>query len=113
MPNNLNIKYIFNKEKILDEAHRLKHDKVHGTFNKKEDFQNKYEYLHKNFPDLFDMIYDDPDNHDAIAMLQQIIALADMYHKKKLSHEDSSKKAGQVLFDKFYTEKKKQMEEDS
>lgn len=103
---NSEVRKVFDKEKILSQAKNLRHDKRHGTFNKKEDFQKKYNYLHEYFPDLFDMIYEDPDNHDTLEMTTKIVSLADMYHNKKLTFDDSSRKAGQVLFDKFYTEKK-------
>ena len=109
-PNNLNIKYIFDKEKIIKEATKMREDKQKNENLDKEEYKKKYSYLSKNFPDLFDMVYEDPDNHDCLEMLKTIIRLADMYHKDKISFEDSSKNAGQILFNKFYTEKKNEKE---
>lgn len=115
MPNDIDIKKVFNKKKILSQAESMikeKRESNNGTgplLMFKEHYQNKYSYLYKNFPMLFDMIFEDPDNHDCLEMTKKMLACADMYHNQHVSHENSSKMAGKILFDKFYTEPKKNL----
>jgi hypothetical protein len=104
--NDFTIKNVFDKQKILDMANTLRDDKKNNPSQTKDFFKDKYSYLSVNFPDLFDLVYEDPNNHDCIEMLSKILDYASMYHERQMSFDDSSKQAGIALFDKFYTEKK-------
>lgn len=113
-PNDQTIKQIFNKELILKEAKAMQEEKESSIKDPtkpcimyKEYYQNKYSYLYKNFPDLFEMMYENPENHDSLEMLKKMLSIAELYHTNKLSHQSSSKMAGEVLFKKFYKDKKK------
>jgi hypothetical protein len=113
-PTNETIKTIFNKELILKEASSMQQEKRNSISDPtkpcimfKDYYQNKYNYLYKNFPDLFEMIYEDPDNHDSLEMLKKMLSIAELYHNNKMSHQTTSRMAGEVLFKKFYKDKKK------
>jgi hypothetical protein len=113
MPDNITIKKVFNKKKIQAQAEnmikevRQSNDGTGPLIAFKEYYQDKYSYLYENFPLLFDMVYEDPDNHDCLEILKKILACADLYHNSHASYDNTSRAAGQILFDKFYTEKKK------
>lgn len=112
MPDNITIKKIFNKKKILAQAEsmiqelRKSKDGTGPLIAYKEYYQEKYTYLFENFPLLFDMVYEDPDNHDCLEMLKKILACADLYHNGHVNYDKTSRAAGEILFQKFYTEQK-------
>ena len=54
----------------------------------------------------FKLIDEDPDNHDCLEMAKKIVACADSYHNSRVSHENSSRVAGEILFNEFYTKQK-------
>ncbi len=109
---NREIKRIFDKNKIYRESFEMLQElrelrKINNEINNAY-FENKYTYLFTNFKQIYDMVYEDPANHDVLVVLRQMLLCADQYHTGQMSFDKSSKIAGEILFNKFYHEKKKE-----
>ncbi len=117
-PDNNTIKIVFNKEKIMEQAKNMRFEKNasdNGTgplIAFKEYYQNKYDYLYFNFPDLFEIIYENPDNHDSLEMLKKMLAAAEMVHTNQISHKKASTVVGTVLKKEFYDKKLEEKNKD-
>lgn len=109
---NREIKKLFDKNKIYRESFEMLEElRVLRKDNQEIDnnyFEQKYNYTFTNFRKIYDMVYEDPSNHDVLVILRQMLLCAEQYHKGDMSFDKSSKVAGEILFNKFYYEKKNQ-----